>query len=429
MTVDPAHVAEDSAATPPAPIVWSFFSGAMGLDLGMESAGWHPSLAVEMEPKFCNTIRLNRPDVRVIQSDVGDLTGAGLKELTGVDQVDVVIGGPPCQSFSTGGNRAGLNDPRGNAIFEYMRLIAEIQPRVFVFENVANLVTAAIRHRPIAERPGKSWNLSSYSATQDTLFDTHAAVPALEPDELSGSAIRYLLSTVIADLGYKVRFSILDSADYGAPQKRLRFVMIGARDGVPPEFIDPTHGSEARPLATVAEAISDLVDSPGPGSLYTEETRSYFDLVPPGGNWRSLPPDIAAKAMGERSLRAGGGKTGFFRRLSWDGQSPTITGKPNRKGSAMCHPSVSRPLSVRECARLQGFPDDWQFNGSVADQYTQIGNAVPVALGAALGLTLQQPRTSGRQPDIEQMLATATARLRASARNTRTRKAKEPAAA
>lgn len=397
----------------------------MGLDLGLEAEGWRPSLAVEMEPKFCATIRNNRPDIQVVESDVADLTGAGLKKLCDVNEVDVMVGGPPCQSFSTGGNRAALNDPRGNAIFEYLRLIAETQPRLFVLENVANLVTAAARHRPIAARPGNSWNLSSYSASQSALFDIDSEFPPLEPDELSGSAIRYLLDTVIADLGYQVRFAVLDSANYGAPQKRLRFVMVGSRDGVPPEFIQPTHGTGERPLVTVADAISDLEKNPGPGALYTEITRGYFDLVPEGGNWRNLPHEVAALAMGERSLRAGGGKTGFFRRLSWDGQSPTITGKANRKGSAMCHPSESRPLSVHECARLQGFPDSWKINGSIADQYTQIGNAVPVALGKAIGATIKQPVVRGAQPDIDTMLTDAIELLRMSATNKRRRSAKE----
>ena len=404
------------------PVVWSFFSGAMGLDLGLESAGWHPSLAVEIEPVFCETIERNRPNIQVIQSDVAALSGDKLEALTGHRTVDLMVGGPPCQSFCPGGNRAALNDPRGNAIFEYLRLISEIRPQMFVLENVANLVTAAIKHRPISERPGKSWNLSSYSVGQLGLFDgVDGESTPLTEDELSGSAIRHLLTTVIAQLKYQVRFTILDAADYGAPQRRLRFVVIGARDALPPEFVAPTHGIDKQPFMTVRDAIGDLMDSPGPGSRYTEETRGYFDLVPQGGNWRDLPHEVAVKAMGENSLKAGGGKTGFFRRLHWDRQSPTVTGKTNRKGSAMCHPSESRPLSVHECARLQGFPDNWHISGSVADRYTQIGNAVPVALGKAIGETLNQPIPISDSMDREAMLDLATKRLRASARNNKSR--------
>lgn len=405
------------------PVVWSFFSGAMGLDLGLESAGCHPSLAVEIEPIFCETIRRNRPNIQVLETDVAALSGDKLELLTGHRDVDLMVGGPPCQSFCPGGNRAALNDPRGNAIFEYLRLVSEIRPKLFVLENVANLVTAAVKHRPIADRPGQSWNLSSYTAEQPSLFDLTGDGPLpLTEDELSGSAIRYLLTTVIAELGYEVRFAVLDSADYGAPQRRLRFVMIGARDTAPPDFIAPTHGVPGgQPFVTVRDAIGDLVDRPGPGSQYTAETRAYFDLVPQGGNWRDLPYDVAVKAMGEKSLQAGGGKTGFFRRLHWDRQSPTVTGKANRKGSAMCHPSESRPLSVHECARLQGFPDDWHITGSVFHQYTQIGNAVPVALGKAIGASLNQPASNSGRLDHAAMLDLATKRLRASARNNRSR--------
>ena len=416
---------EEGNILPENAVVWSFFTGAMGLDLGLESVGWKPSLAVEIEPVFCDTIRRNRPAIRVLEENIADLSASKLAAIARTDEVDLFVGGPPCQSFSTGGNRAALSDPRGNAIFEYLRLVSEVRPKMFVLENVANIVTAAIRHRPIDQRPGRNWNLSSYSSQQPALWDDGDDVSALQEDELSGSAIRYLLRTVIADLNYNVRFAVLNSADYGSPQKRLRFVMIGSRDGLPPRFMEPTHGPNAIPYFTVRDAIGDLEDDPGPGFSYLDSTKRYFALVPPGGNWRDLPPEIAIKAMGERSMNAGGGKTGFFRRLSWDGLSPTITGKPNRKGSAMCHPSDERPLSVKECARLQGFPDDWKIHGSVADQYQQIGNAVPVALGRAIGLSLLEPPPSSEVLNHDQMLISAIQTLRASARNTRSRDPKE----
>ena len=402
-----------------APVVWSFFSGAMGLDLGLESCGFAASLAVEIEPIFCKTIRANRPKTQVLRADVASLNAARLRHLTGQEEVDLMVGGPPCQSFCPGGRRAALADPRGNLIFEYLRLISEVRPRRFVLENVANLVTAAVRHRPIAERPGKSWNLSSYSNQLPTLFDTDGS-PPLEEDELSGSAIKLILRTAIAEMGYRISFGVLDSSLFGAPQRRYRFVMLGDRDGLPPPLPEPTHGLNLAPFRTVRDAIDDLTDDPGPGSQYSAPVRSVFDLVPPGGNWRDLPPEIAAKAMGEKSYSAGGGKTGFFRRLGWDEPSPTITGKANRKGSAMCHPEESRPLSVRECARLQRFPDEWRFSGSMHQQYLQIGNAVPVALGEAIGGTLGSSVTE--EPSHEEMLGTAVGVLRSSARNKAGRK-------
>ncbi len=339
-----------------------------------------------------------------------------------------MVGGPPCQSFCPGGKRAALSDPRGNLILEYLRLISEVRPRFFILENVANLVTAALRHRPIDERPGKHWNLSRYGRDQASLFpaEVGGAHPLAE-DELSGSAMRFLLDTAVAGLGYAVTFGVFDSSELGAPQKRLRFLMLGSRDEGAPALPQVTHGPRSSlGFVTLKDAIADLISDPGPGSQYTPNVARVFDLVPPGGNWRSLPTDIARRAMGERSYAAGGGKTGFFRRLSWDEPAPTITGKANRKGSALCHPQDTRPLSVRECARLQGFPDDWRFSGSMNQHYVQIGNAVPMALGMAAGRSVAEAMSGARPAaphpqDEDGLLAIAVRKVRAAARNRRVR--------
>ena len=337
-----------------------------------------------------------------------------------------MVGGPPCQSFCTGGGRAALSDPRGNLIFEYLRLIAEVRPRAFVLENVANLITAALRHRPIDQRPGKRWNLSSYSLSNENEAEEGGPLGGpgepqpLASDELSGSAIAYLLEILEDRLGYSISLTVANSAEFGAPQRRLRLIIAGSRDGKAPAFPQPTHGpGRSAHYATVRDAIWDLRGAPGHGSAYTNAVRRVFDLVPAGHNWRSLPPEVARAAMGERSYAAGGGKVGFFRRLAWDEPSPTVTGRSNRKGSALCHPEQSRPLSVWECARLQGFPDNWSFTGSAAAQYLQIGNAVPVALGAAIGRMMALHLDGSGEVEtrtVAAMLADATKRLRDSAR-------------
>lgn len=408
---EPKHATEEK-------VVWSFFSGPMGLDLGLEAAGLGPTMALEIDEWACRTIRANRPKVVVIEDDVRFWTGARLRDHAGSEETDVYLlaGGPPCQSFSPGGNRASVSDPRGNLIYEYLRLIREIQPKYFVFENVANLLTAALSHRPIEERPGKHWNLALYEKHPSMATDD---APAMRPEEMSGSAIRAILEDV-ARLGYEYVFGVVDAADYGAPQHRLRFAMIGARDGNVPRLPAPTYGPDGSgllPFRTLRDAIGDLVDDPGPRSEYSDRFFEYFSLVPPGGTWRDLPPAVAREAMGG-SYDAGGGKTGFFRRLAWDRPSPTVTGKPNRKGAAMCHPSDTRPLSVKEMMRIQGFPDDWQIAGSMGIQYRQIGDAVPTYLGRALGEALAEdaPRHE-RQPDPDEMLRSAVARLRGAARN------------
>lgn len=413
-------IPHDNTKNPATREVWSFFSGAMGLDLGLELAGLEPTLAVEIDKNCCETIRKNRPKLSVIEGSVAEISGETLRAARGnySGEVFLMVGGPPCQSFSPGGNRAALSDPRGNLIYEYMRLISEVKPRYFIFENVANIVTAALRHRPISERPGKNWNLSAYKTSNQEHSD--GAAP-LDDDEMAGSAIRQILADYMS-LGYSINFAVVDAADYGAAQHRLRFVMLGARKGYSTPIIpEASHGpGRAKQFRTVHDAIADLEFSPGPHSIYTEDVARYFRLVPEGKNWRSLPPELQRSAMGP-SFEAGGGKTGFFRRLSWSSPSPTITGAANRKASAMCHPSQTRPLSVKECARLQGFPDDWDITGSMAAQYRQIGNAVPVDLGRALGSSISAADATkaiqGRTPPPSSQLAAAQGRLRASARN------------
>jgi len=402
--------------------IWSFFSGALGLDLGFEQAGLAPTLAVELDECCCETIQKNRPEVQVLNEDVSRLNASKLRSARNYQgEVFLMIGGPPCQSFSPGGKRAGLSDPRGNLIYEYLRLIKDVRPQYFVFENVANLTTAALRHRKIEDRPGKHWNLKRYA---DARFQANSEVPALEADELSGSAIRQLLQDIDA-LGYTVNFGVLDSADYGAPQHRLRFVMLAARDAAAPLLPSPSHGNRGlalKPFVTVRDAIEDLRKNPGPHSKYTVEVREYFSLVPEGGNWRSLPTKLHKEALGG-AYESGGGKTGFYRRLHWDRPAPTIIGRANRKGSALCHPEFVRPLSVRECARLQGFPDEWSFAGALNRQYMQVGNAVPIPLGHAVAAkfrtdALKEQKKNVLHPiDSDLMLENAVYRLRASARN------------
>jgi DNA (cytosine-5)-methyltransferase 1 len=393
--------------------VWSFFTGAMGLDLGLEAAGLHPTLANEIDPSFCRTIRANRPDLDLIEGDISKLTGAMLRERRGVSgEVFLIAGGPPCQPFSSGGKRAALSDPRGNLIYEYFRIIAEVGPRYFVLENVANLTTAALKHRPIADRPGKHWSLKRYAGTSNKELN---GVQALTEDELSGSAIKQITRDATA-LGY-----------YGAPQHRLRFVMLGSRDRPPPQMPDATHGASGLPFKTVRDAIWHLRGNPGAHSSYTDGVRKYFELVPEGGNWRSLPTALQEEALGG-SFQAGGGKTGFYRRLSWSRPAPTITGRANRKGSALCHPEAVRPISVLEAAAIQGFPPEWQFTGAMNTQYMQVGNAVPVQLGAAVGQAIaehdrRRKKEPATQPDVEKMIEVAVARLRASARNNSARRA------
>lgn len=428
------------ARLPEAPLVnlplISLFSGAGGLDIGLEQSGLNLKLCVEVNKDCCNTLRLNLPSVEVICDDIRKISTEAMLEKVGSleDGLFCLCGGPPCQSFSSGGKRASIMDPRGSLFMEYLRVVREARPSYFVFENVANIVTAAIRHRPIAERPGQNWNLSAYSNGGNAASDEAAS---LDPDEMSGSAIAVILEE-FDKLGYYLTYGVLNSADFGAPQRRLRFVIIGSREGVPVRLPAPTHsvsGKNGLPKwRTLRDALKGLTDENSRHSNYTEAFRSIFELIPPGGNWRSLPEHIQRIALGN-GFESGGGKTGFFRRLAWDEPSPTIVAKPNRKSCAICHPDEIRPLTVRECARVQGFPDSWTFTGSMHPQYMQIGNAVPVALGRAIGRAIIEAHNAAAESPMarqdvhswkhnkDAMLHESKTVLRQSARNKVVKKA------
>lgn len=374
--------------------VISLFSGAMGLDLGLEAAGLETAVCVEIDPKCSATIRRNRPELELIQADIASVSTAKILAAANLrpGQAFAVVGGPPCQSFSTGGLRQSIRDRRGDLFAEFLRVIDDARPSYFVFENVAHILTAAIRHRPIAERPGQRWHLSSYKRPAGQLalgFDD--GTQPLADDEQAGSALAVILDA-FEGLGYSLTFAVLNAADYGVPQRRLRFVLMGSRSGDRPMIPTRTNAADGSqglpPWRTLRDAIGDLRESYPQHSNYTPEFQRFFELIPPGGNWRDLPVELQQKALGERAFAAGGGKTGFFRRLSWDEPAPTIVGKPNRKSHAICHPDEIRPLTVRESARVQGFPDEWEFDGSMHAQYLQIGNAVPVGLGQAIGKVL-----------------------------------------
>ena len=201
--------------------------------------------------------------------------------------------------------------------------------------------------------------------------------------------------------------------------------MLGSQECPPPALPQPVYGEGRQPSAgTVHEVIEHLKNDPGAHSEYTAPVRGLFSLIPPGGNWRSLPPSLHREALGG-AFDAGGGKTGFLRRLAWDTPSPTITGRANRKGSALCHPDADRPLSVKECAAIQGFPSEWVFSGAMNSQYMQIGNAVPVPLGLAAGQAIlahaagQTANVPARQLTDDFMISAAIGRLRAAGRNKR----------
>jgi len=347
----------------------SLFTGAYGLDIGLEKAGFDVVWANELEDVFCKTVKLNKPDVEIESGDINQIDPLEVLKKVGYKRGEITLlcGGPPCQSFSTAGKRLSVEDARGNLIFTFIKWVDAIQPKYFLLENVRGLLSAAIKHRPLKERIEEQ---------------------PLSDEEKRGSALKLILSE-IDKIGYKVSYRLVNAADYGVPQTRQRVILLGSRDGSTIEFPEATHSKEGNifgthPWQTLKDAIGDLEEDSPQHSTYSASRLKWLKMVPTGGNWRSLPKDLQKEAMGG-AYESGGGKVGFFRRLSWDKPSPTVTTAPHQKATDMCHPSEDRPLSVREYARIQQFPDEWQFVGSVSQQYKQIGNAVPVGLGDAIG--------------------------------------------
>lgn len=367
-----AHqVAEDHPAHtsghPKKPVALSFFSGAMGLDLGIERAGFDIRLACEID-KYCRqTIALNRPDMALI----GDINAYSPDEildyagLTRADEIDLIMGGPPCQAFSTAGKRNGFNDDRGNAFLTYLDIALDLRPKYLVIENVRGLLSCPMNHRPHHLRG--------------------ADYPGLAMDELPGGALNFVLS-VIAKAGYAYSFNLYNAANFGTPQVRERVVIVCARDGAKPPYLEPTHAEGGqhglKKWRTFRQAVKGIAQHHH--LTFPEKRLRYYRMLDEGQNWRDLPEKLQREALG-KSYFAGGGKTGFLRRIAWDKPAPTLVTHPAMPATDLAHPQELRPLSVEEYKRVQEFPDNWQLAGPLIQQYKQIGNAVPGSLGLAIG--------------------------------------------
>lgn len=357
----------------------SLFSGAGGLDVGLHQCGGFELLAcLEMEEQFCETLRFNRDqgrlgslDTKIVQADLSSYDPYELMDVVGLrpGELDVLVGGPPCQSFSTAGRRGTVEDPRGQLIWDFLRFVDAFRPRFFLMENVRGLLSAAMKHRPIALRPERGG-------------------PPLTSEEEPGSVVDAWIDDLLKiDNGsYRVDSFEVNAVNYGAPQLRERVLFIGTREGHLIDFPEPTHGATAQqsPFTTLGDALQGFDETAPILMDFSPRKKEYLARVPPGGNWRMLPPEVARESMG-RAYYAKGGRSGWWRRLSWDLPCPTITTLPNHSSTSMCHPFELRVLSVGECARIQEFPDDWTFLGSPVQQMKQVGNAVPARLGMVAG--------------------------------------------
>lgn len=314
------------------PRILELFAGAGGLALGMNRAGFKTLGLIENDKDCVATLKANRPKWNVIPCGVEDVDYSDFKG------VDVVSGGFPCQAFSSAGKRLGFEDKRGNLFFEMMRPIRELKPKIVLAENVQGL----LNHN-------------------------------------KGETIKTIMSTLRKE-GYSVSYQLLNTVNFGVPQKRKRLIIIGILG----EHLIPEISIPKIARKTIKDALMDCPKSEG--ISYSKKKKAVLDLVPPGGCWTSLPDKVQKAYMGAAYGHNSqmGGRRGMARRIGWDEASLTILCSPSQKQTERCHPDETRPFTTRESARIQTFPDDWIFSGSVMSQYRQIGNAVPMLFAEAI---------------------------------------------
>lgn len=347
----------------------SFFSGAMGLDLGLEKEGFNVLLACEYDKASRNTIALNDKKVGLIR-DIRNYSTQDILDysnLNSFDEVDVIVGGPPCQAFSTAGKQKGFSDERGNVFLKFLEVIEEIQPKYFVIENVRGLMSSKFQ------------------------IDEHDQISSEIPENLlsqKGSSLYYIIKRM-ERAGYSLNFDLYNAANFGTPQSRERIVIIGTTHSIKVNRLKPTHSSIKEhglpKWRTVKNAFNKIKNIDNTEHLHYKENRIfYYKKLKSGENWRNLPIELQKKALGG-SFYLGGGKTGFLRRLDWNKPSPTLVTSPSMPATDLCHPEEIRPISVNEYKVIQEFPLTWKLGGTTIDKYRQIGNAVPVGLGRAIG--------------------------------------------
>jgi DNA (cytosine-5)-methyltransferase 1 len=311
------------------------FAGAGGTALGFHNAGISHIMLNEIDKNACDTLVQNSVKHELNWNIVpGDVASIDFSNYSGVS---IIQAGFPCQAFSYAGKSRGFGDARGTLFFEFARAIKEAQPKIAIGENVRGLV----KHD-------------------------------------GGRTLKTMLH-ILDELGYKVNYRVLRAQYLDVPQKRERLIMFAVRKDLDCPILFP---KEKDYFISMKQALKDCPKSDG--QTYPKRKAEIMSMVPEGGNWRNLPLEVQKEYM-KGSFYLTGGKTGMARRMSWSQPCLTLTCSPAQKQTERCHPTETRPLTVREYARIQTFPDDWEFSGKMTAQYKQIGNAVPVNLGYHVG--------------------------------------------
>lgn len=324
--------------------VIELFAGAGGLAIGLEKAGIKCAALNEIDKWACQTLRKNRPHWNVLEGDIKEYNFSKYE-----NKIDIVTGGFPCQAFSYAGKKLGLKDARGTLFYEFARVVNEVKPAVCIGENVRGL---------LSHEGGKT---------------------------LEG------MISILDEIGYNVvaPVQVLKAINFNVPQKRERLILVGIRKDIDIDYEYPKPYGVVYNLedALKSGALYDTDVPKSGGATYPDHKKKVLELIPPGGYWRDLPIPLQKEYM-QKSFYLGGGKTGMARRIAWDEPSLTLTCSPAQKQTERCHPDETRPFTVREYARIQTFPDEWDFQGSVSQQYKQIGNAVPVNLAKEIGYSI-----------------------------------------
>jgi DNA (cytosine-5)-methyltransferase 1 len=380
----------------------SLFCGIGGLDLGFRKEGFDIVLGIDIDRYAIKSSQLNFPDTFFLQKDLREISENEMQEIlkkqgVKIDDIDVIIGGPPCQAFSTSGKRLGINDKRknkgGDLIYEFLRIVKFVKPPIFVMENVKGLLSTALKHISFYER-----------------IELEKRGVELPFEYKRGSFFLKLLED-IKSIGYKPYYKVLNAADFGSPQKRERLFIVGIREDIEKEFEfpqplygDPTKYKEEiekgklKPWKTLKEVIGDMYNVQHEYINFPKSWGKYMAFIPEGGCWINLPLELQKEILkgafddpsDPKTFGKKGGRRGFLRRLSWDKPSPTLLTSPVMKASVLGHPSENRPLSVQEYLRIQGFPDDFKLVGSTRVKYKLIGEAVPVPLARAIARQIKK---------------------------------------
>lgn len=352
------------------------FCGAGGLSAGLEMSGFTVLAGNDLFEAAGKTFSQTHPHAKFIGGPIQELSVERLMEATGLKkgELTVLVGGPPCQAYSVYNHQRSMFDARATLFREYLRIVDGLRPEWIVMENVTGIYSIG-----------------------------------------GGEAVR-AIKAELAGLGYAVKEKILKAEDYGVPQERRRVVFIGNRIGAPISHPEPTHGPDRIPYVTIRDAIGDLpvlANGEDRGEVrYATAATSDFQRalrgnavtvsnhaaprlggvnverlahIPPGGSWRDIPFDLLPTGM-KRAKRSD--HTKRYGRMTWEGLSCTILTKCDIHWGAYIHPEQDRAISVREAARIQSFPDTFDFVGSKTEQYVQVGNAVPPLLGKAIGTHL-----------------------------------------